>query len=292
MRDGPNLMRRVISAVATLVAGIGLLWEFGKTFLDWVGRLLAMRDLNEGFDHIRHTFEAWISHHPAIGEQIGPWVLMMAGLGSLAVVHIWPIIRSRMTASPVDIVFPNECNLEYKVGHPFKRSSTPLFSGHPLDQRSVHEFFVGVHNPNPKKTLRNVRALIECNQYGSMFSAYLLCERTSTDAADITPHMTDYFLIGKGVDSSKDGMFSPKINPSSEYMAFLKKMEQNPHAGFVVFGKGVNPLLLKNNGIPLTVTVFADDTPSVSREFVLNTRERIGFFAQKHGQPHRNDAKS
>lgn len=223
--------------------------------------------------------QQWIQNHPDLGTQIVPLALLVAAIASLVATHVLPRLKKRLFGKEIEIIFPNECNLEHKLGHPFKRSSTPLLAGSPLGRRSLHQFFVGIYNPNRKKTLRNVRLLIECNQYGSMFSKHLLCERTGAETTDISPEMTDYFLIGKGIDDSDVGLFHPELNPSQEYMGFFAQMEQNPHAGFVIFGNTSKTVLLKNNGVPLTVTVFADDTPPESQGFVLNARGRVSLYA-------------
>jgi hypothetical protein len=160
----------------------------------------------------------------------------------------------------MEIVFPNECNLENKEGRPFKRSSTPIISGQPRIQKSLHQFLVGVRNPNTQKTLRNVRLLTESDTYGSVFSEYLLCERTGSECADISPQMTDYFMIGQGIDNSDKGLFHPEIDPPPAYLDFFNQMESKPYIGFVIFGTQRHPALLKNNGIHLVITAFADDT--------------------------------
>jgi hypothetical protein len=266
-----RLVRRML-VVAFGVAAAVFYWAV--LILDFLERAMTLRELDTTW---LKAAQQWIQKHPDLGTQVIPLALLVAAIASLVATHVFPLLKRQLFGKEIKIIFPNECNLEHKLGYPFKRSSTPLFSGRPRDKRSLHQFYVGIYNLNPKKTLRNVRLLIECNQYGSVLSKYLLCERTGVDTTDISPEMTDYFLIGKGIDDSDVGLFHPEINPSQEYMRFFAQMEQNPNAGFVIFGNTSNAVLLKNNGVPLTVTVFADDTPPESQDFVLNARGRVSL---------------
>jgi hypothetical protein len=238
----------------------------------------AWNDLNRYIELAQKRLE----EHYAFGTLTIPLVLLSCAVLSLAITHVMPLIQRIISRKNIEIIFPNECNLEHKFGHPFKRSSTPLISGQPRPTtKSLHQFFIGVRNPSEQKTLRNVRVLAECHTYGSFFSEYLLCERTKSQSADISPHMIDYLMLGQGIDSSDVGLFSPQINPPPSYMDFFAQMEAKPHVGFVIFGDQKYPTLLKNNGLELKISVFADDTPSESSDFVLDLRDRIRLTRKK-----------
>jgi hypothetical protein len=186
-------------------------------------------------------------------------------------------------SGPVEIVYDNECNFEHKSGYPYRRTSTAILSGRPLERHSVHEFYIGVHNKSLDKSIKNVRVFAECKRYGSLFDAYLLCERTGSDAADIPPRMTDYYMLGKGVDSSDVGLSSPVANPSHEYMQLVREFE-DPSLGFVIFGKDKMLMLLNYTDIEINITVFSDDEAPVVELFTLDTKKRVSLFRHEDFQ--------
>jgi hypothetical protein len=239
-------------------------------------------DAHQWFQQIWEPIQLWVSRHPDYASYIGPWVLMGGGLGAILISHGVPWLRANVGRKDIQIVYLNECNSEFKYAPPFKESSSPFFSGRPAPTKSMHEFSIGIHNPNSQKTLRNVRVLVECTRYGSYFDTYLICKRTGADTADISPLMTDYFLVGRGIDDSKSGMFQPVVNPQPGYLSLFHELEANAHYGFIVTGQAGRKIgLLRNNNIPLTVTAFADDVPPEVQTFVLNARERLSLYLIK-----------
>lgn len=265
-------MRHLQTILAGLFAVVAVLFFWALAILDFIGRVTTAQDVKSYLDVGR----AWIQRNPNFSTLAVPSVLLSCAVASLAVTHAYPLLKKKFSVKKIEIAFPNECNLETKEGHPFKRSSSPLFSGKPRsNKKSLHQFFIGVHNPSSQKTLRDVRLFIECQTFGSVFSEYLTCERTRSDSVDISPQMTDYFMLGQGVDESKSGIFHPRVNPDADYMSFFDPMETDKHIGFVILGVQRRPALLKNNGLKLVARVFADDTPPEECEFRLDLRDRI-----------------
>lgn len=253
-------------------AVVAALFYWALVILDFIGRLTTARDLKNYLELGR----AWVQKHPDFSTLVVPATLLGCAVFSLAWTHAYPLLKKKFSTKSIEIVFPNECNLETKEGHPFKRSSSPLFSGRPrTNKKTLEQFFIGIYNPNSQGTLRNVRLFIECQTFSSGFSEYLICERTNSDAVDISPQMTNYFMLGQGIDDSETGMFHPRIDPDTDYLNFFDRMEGNKHIGFVIFGTQRRPALLKNNGLKLAAKVFADDTAPEECEFRLDLKDRI-----------------
>jgi hypothetical protein len=265
-------MRHLRTILAGLFAVLAASFYGAIAILDFIGRVTTAQDAKNYIDAGR----VWIQKHPDFSTLVIPSVLLACAVGSLALTHIYPLLRKKFFEKSIEFVFPNECNLETKEGHPFKRSSTPVFSGKPIpSKRSQRQFFIGVHNPSGQKTLRNVRIFVECQTFGSVFSEYLICERTRSDSADISPQMIDYFMLGQGIDDGDTVICNPRIDPNAEYMNFFGQMESNKHIAFVIFGTQRHPALLKNNGLKLVAKAFADDTPPEECEFRLDLKDRI-----------------
>lgn len=125
--------------LAGTIFTVGFLWQFGLRILDWIGRVLAARDAHEWLDGIRQPIEGWFASHPDLSSRIGPWVLMASGLGAILITHIVPWLHSHVRRKDIQLVFPNECNSEFKYVPRFKESSAPLFSGMPAPNKSMHE---------------------------------------------------------------------------------------------------------------------------------------------------------
>ena len=137
------------------------------------------------------------------------------------------------------LVFPNECNAA-EVQSLFKRSRSPLPDGHPHDGfLSVHNFYVGVQNPTPDRTLKNARVVVENMSIwnlGQILNLPLLCERTGAQTVDIPPGCMEYFLLGEGVDESDVGMSQPWLMSKSAYKKLISKLRGISAPGFTLKG--------------------------------------------------------
>src|SRR5438128_11704865 len=97
-------MRATLSVLSSFLFFVGLVWQYGRTLLDYAGRAFAMRDLGELIDRLHH----WTSGYAGLGEAIGPWVLMGAGLTSLLALHVAPPLMRRLKTAPIELLFPVE----------------------------------------------------------------------------------------------------------------------------------------------------------------------------------------
>ena len=188
------------------------------------------------------------------------------------------------TRAPWELVFPAEANLDHKQSL-FVRSWTELPSGNPIERRfSRHQLFLGVDNPPNSRTLRNLRVVIEAvSNPPHVTSLFCLCDSTRTNRTDVHPGATEYFLIGEGFDESHRGMHSPRIVNLEEYRSTLAHLKEQDrlHIGFtLLLANGHQIPLLRNDGIELNVTAYADDVPPVSVVLVLNTRTRIEMYVK------------
>ena len=77
------MWKTAATIISALVVLGGLLLRLPWTALDWTGRVLTMLDSPQTFAR----FVDWISAHPIIAVDFGPWILMTAGLGSLVITH-------------------------------------------------------------------------------------------------------------------------------------------------------------------------------------------------------------
>jgi hypothetical protein len=86
--------------------------------------------------------QVWLAAHPNLGAAIGPWVLMGLGAVSLAILHLWPLIVSRLRFEPLEILYepkdPRFVNREY-------RSRT-----------MVTRYRIGVHNATTEHSIHDV----------------------------------------------------------------------------------------------------------------------------------------
>jgi len=77
-------MRKAIATVLSLIvfpAGVMLEWSWAA--LDVLGRIMTGLDLSGTFDR----FIDWLAAHPWVAVDIGPWLLIVAGLASIALIH-------------------------------------------------------------------------------------------------------------------------------------------------------------------------------------------------------------
>lgn len=238
-----------------------------------------MRDLGEIIDRLHH----WASGYAGLGEAIGPWVLMGAGLTSLLALHAVPPLVRRFKTVPIELEFPIEANFDHKESL-FRRSKSFLPNGKPISLGDVclHEYYVAVHNSSDRKTLKNVRVVVESAGHAKMqwpTNRLLMAERTKGDSVDIPPKRTEYFFLGDYMDDSKVGMFHPAIVPEQTYAEMIAERDKRQHLGVIVrfFGGGGHPLL-RNDGGEVSLIAYADDTLPTERVLVVNCKTKVEIF--------------
>jgi hypothetical protein len=269
-------MRRTISVLSSVLLFVGIVWQYGRPLLDYAGRAFAMRDLGELLDRFHH----WASEYTGLGNAVGPWVLMGAGVASLLALHVVPPLLLRFKTVPIELHFSVEANLDHKESL-FRRSKGFLPSGLPLSLGDVclHEYYIAVYNPSDRKTLKNVHVMVEGAGHPTIqwpTNKSLMAERTKGDSVDIPPKQTEYFFIGDYLDDSKVGMFHPEIVPEPTYIEWIAERERRKNLGVVVrfFDGGGHPLL-KNDGMEVRLIAYADDTPPTERVLVVNCKTRV-----------------
>jgi len=80
-----RLLASIISAAVVLFGISWLLLGGSAKVLDVAGRVMIARDLTDRYSALID----WIAAHPSITD-ILPWILVVAGLGSLSLIHVWP----------------------------------------------------------------------------------------------------------------------------------------------------------------------------------------------------------
>jgi hypothetical protein len=146
-----------------------------------------------------------------------------------------------------------------------------------------HQYFVAVENKSSTKTLRGVRLVAESlsGVGGLILNREFPCERTGNGTVDIPPKGKDYYLIGEGIDESVAGMFHMRVVPSDEYDRILAEvsLREKEHIGFMFStSKQQSYSVLKNDGIRLTISAYADDNPPATAVLVINTKDRIQLW--------------
>jgi hypothetical protein len=269
-------MRRLTSVVASTLLGLGFVWQVAKIILDYAGRGFAMRDLGELLEKLGH----WFSTQPFVGSDLAPWVLMGMGALSLVILHAIPGIRQRYKKVAIELHFPLEANHDSKDSL-FRRSTGFLPDGQPLASGDVclHEYYIGVHNPSDRKTLKNVRVVVESAGLRSMqwpLSQSLTAERTRSDAVDIPPKRTEYFAVGDYIDHSSVGMFHPAVVSPEQYREWAKVRDARKDLGFrlILFGGHIRPLL-KNDGNEIHLAAYADDTSPTEKVLLVNCKTKM-----------------
>jgi hypothetical protein len=90
--------KAIVFGIITL---LGWLWFL----LDLAGRGLTVLELNKIFPKL----VGFLSSHQEIGYQIAPWVLMVGGIASMALLQ-WPWLLHLRRRSSVRVATPNLCN--------------------------------------------------------------------------------------------------------------------------------------------------------------------------------------
>jgi len=95
-------MRRTVQILAGILASLFAFALFGARFvLDEIGRVLVLLDLGKLYD----SLVLGIAAHPWVTD-IAPGLLLAAGLGSLALTHVWPhLISDLLRRKRVKCVF-------------------------------------------------------------------------------------------------------------------------------------------------------------------------------------------
>lgn len=80
---GARFRKALGSFVSVIVLLAGMLLAMPWRALDWVGRVMAGLDSPTIFDHLID----WLAANPRLAFDFGPWILVVASLSSLAVIH-------------------------------------------------------------------------------------------------------------------------------------------------------------------------------------------------------------
>jgi hypothetical protein len=81
-----KLLASIVSAIVVLFGMLALLLGASNTILDVLGRGMTALSLTDQYNDLID----WIAAHPGLAVDMGPWLLIVAGIGSLCLIHIWP----------------------------------------------------------------------------------------------------------------------------------------------------------------------------------------------------------
>jgi len=147
-------------AVAAISVVVGAIWEWPLRMLELVEHIMTFFHLADAYDH----FLTWLEHHPDFADEIGPWVLMMAGSASIGATYALPAFRRRFEFKPLEIVYDvksQEFVMRGSVLHADGTESLP----------SVH-YCIGIRNNTTDRTLSDVHARAEGDQIIQEFKQF------------------------------------------------------------------------------------------------------------------------
>lgn len=186
------------------------------------------------------------------------------------------------------IAFPNECNDDNKQTS-VKRSYVLLPAGRkPGGIYAFHQFYIGVINSSPDKTVKNVRIkVIRMNKPDHIIDEYLLVDGTNNTSIDLNGEETAYFHFADGWDHSGAAFFSPRIVPPEEFDRTVAKLKKDDYTRMrIITQKQEIPLLL-NDGYRFEVALYGEDQSSTEAVFEANAKDRLEVFyrgAPKQGR--------
>lgn len=253
-----NIPARLLVLLVTAPVGVvmtialrrwGILDPIGEALGRWLG------------NHVSPETTAWI---------IGIILTLLLWIAALILIAWLPLRLGKRNS--MRFVFPNEAgNMDSKITD-FRVSRKILPAGQPIKTPLTRQiFYVGIENLTDK-TLRNVRLVIQSTT-PLLYSADIHCfsKRTSSSSIDIQPGATELFIFGEGYDTS-DGT-GIEIRQPVEIDILARRAANTPfHLG--AFTDNPHPLP-KNDGYIILLSAYADDTPPITTEAMLNTRARI-----------------
>lgn len=179
-------MRKTLpTIVSTAVLALGLVWQYQLkivAILGWALDLLQLKDLSKALIDL-------VERHPDLLNAIGPSVLMVAGLLSLALIHAWPKVQEIIKTAPLEIVYdPMDPQGKYG-GFDIWGSSEGPVSGYAIR--------IGVKN-NTQKTIRRITGTVEGSVADLFIPSTLKFTRTKKFSDDVfrkSEELLDVFLL-------------------------------------------------------------------------------------------------
>lgn len=214
--------------------------------------------------------------------ETSPWLSLAFAIIGFALLVVDRVRPEQPRIGPWQLEFPAKANLD-SVQSLFVRAWTVYPSGAPIERTvSFVRLYLAVDNPADSKTLRNVRVVVDSiSKPDQVVDIPLFSDGNRTDRIDIAPGATEYFLLGEGCDETIRGHFAPRFVSPEEYRKILLDVDRDKHVGFkLLSARGTALSLLRNDGIRIHVSAYADDTPSLTKLFVLNTRSRIELICE------------